>query len=221
MLVGLSTIAGGTKGGRHYTTATLIGYSSSDNDSATQNYGNFIIPRNGIVVVVALGRANTTYFSSCTIGGVTATLAVKNDVGVATYCPNAIVYREVVAGTYNVTINWNSAIMSSACAVYLIENYTSTTPHDTASENSEDLADTSASVSLDIPTNGVSLFGLSLVNNVAISWTNVFQDFQVQAGTESNRFSSGHKYSGAAISGHTATASFSGARNGIVAASWG
>lgn len=165
-------------GGKLPPTLTFNG-SYQSNTSATSVSTSFSIGTadSTRVVIIALGAGKdsggfaSNPYSSVTIGGVSATLAVYSNVNTA--CGPAIYYASVPTGT-SATVSFSIA---AACHPILVDcwsvtNLSSSTPSAT---NSAGGTATSQSASLTIPTYGFAIgcAGTGAASPTLSSWTNL------------------------------------------------
>lgn len=135
---------------------TYIGSVADASDLTTYNFGNFAIPRDGLVVVGAVGRnpAGTRTIGSVSIGGTNGSIYVNPS---GSFNPNGFAGRSVSAGTHNVSVTFSGAMLRASCHVWLLENLLSTTPVDTDGINNNTTG-TSYSLTADISADGFALY---------------------------------------------------------------
>lgn len=197
--------------------ASYVNAVTSSADATTYDFGNFLAPRNGLMIVGAHGvSGGAATISSVSIGGTNGSIA--GQFGGAAWTPFGFASRVVAAGNNNVSVTFSTGMVRAAIAVWLLTGYASSVP------NSIDGLDggsgsTSISVTIDIPENGVALFIHSHANTNAIGWSSA--DERADTGMETYQFGAADKLVTAAIAGHTETASWTGtAGRGICGASW-
>jgi hypothetical protein len=107
---------------------TWINQGDIATDGATFNFGNFVIPRPGLVIVTGAVRGDSggQNISSITIGGVAG--SVLADAAISTNNEMLFAARELPAGTYNVTMNCTGSVRRGSCDVWLLEDYQSSVP---------------------------------------------------------------------------------------------
>jgi len=197
--------------------ATFIASASSAANQTTYDHSTFVIPRAGLVVVVATAESGSTrQFSSCTIGGGAATVATYYASNVAVQ--GGIAYKEMAAGTHNVSVTYSGGVTSAGVGVYLIENYTSATPNDT--DNNYNGLSTAGTSTITIPANGVGIFGVAAAVSNDPTWSDATEDWSITP--ETNRFAGATLATETLLTDHVEIASF-GLASGVkltVAASW-
>lgn len=202
-------------------TKSFIDGATIISDQTSYNFGNFTIPRDGLVVAVftALGSSSRTV-ASISIGGTNGALVT----GTSSVYKVAIGSREVAAGTHNVTCvlsGANGFSSNAAVAVYLLEGYASPTAYD--SDTSADTTSTAYTASLDTPGSGAAFFGAVRVGTaVDGTWSSADNDYEATlnggSGNRQHEFAS-RLTSTEAPSTETVTYSSSEAGR-IAAASW-
>lgn len=126
--------------------ATLLSVANS----TTQNFGDLVVPGDGLLVVIVMGRYTSTgAVNSLTIGGVNGTVVLSP---VVSLHPARIASRSVTGGTYDITATFNWPVFHSAAACWLITGHASDTAVDAAAADSA--AATSRSLVLDYPGGG-------------------------------------------------------------------
>lgn len=197
---------------------TFIGSAGDGTNLTTYNHGSFVIPRAGLVVAVAMGQisgSNRT-FSSCTIGGGAATVAVAY--GVSENVQGGIAYREMSAGTHNVSVTYSNSLNTAGVGVYLIENYSSTTPTDTAVAVSGFVTTTENTITIN--ENGAAIFGAGAVSFTdAPTWSDAIQDWSISPDS-SGRFSGATLATDTTLTDHVETITHSGGTRLLMSAAW-
>lgn len=134
-----------------------------------------------VVVMLYSNSAGQRDVTSFTIGGNTATLLFTNNANYSTARTVTHFYGLLIPAGTTATMqaNWTAAVDQSAISVYAV--YGSTTPSvaQTAANNNV----TSASVSLTIPVGGVGVGAFGSGNGGTVTWTNLTEDADVNAGT--------------------------------------
>mgnify|MGYP000883373800 CR=1 FL=1 len=119
-------------GGRKKPKVTFLGYNSFQTNLSTYNFGNFTVPRKGLLVVIAYAIGSTAQTgNSITVNGSPISLSLTN--------PSANVWKyaagcvEIAPGTYPISLilsGNNGGDPSANIGVYLIEDYISPIPTD-------------------------------------------------------------------------------------------
>lgn len=205
-------------------TLTYISQATNSTDQTTYNFGDFSIPRAGLVIVAAVLRSgsNARTVSSVSIGGTNGSI---HDTNASDQQKRATASRVVSAGNNNVTVTLSGSNGSNAIAavgVWLLENYSSATPVG----SSGDLAN-SAITSIDAVFNysagGVGVYGHYHNNNSATGWSTANDQYDAivnDSGGNARRFSFADKTTVSAITPHTETASWTSSSGMITGGSW-
>lgn len=151
-------------------TSTLLGTATINSTVAIQDFGNFVVPREGVVVVLFTGYGSSARsMSSISIGGVTANLIA--DTG-SDAIKAGIAYLFVTPGTVNVSVTLNGGNGSSAdsrVSVWLLEYYASPVHYDSTSPAKD--SGSSHTATMAIPVNGIAFYAMVKTNTGAVSWT--------------------------------------------------
>ena len=176
---------------------TYIGTSVDNSDTATHTYPDHAIGAAAsdreVIIAVNYDDNATNSLSSATIGGETATIHV--DTGTTSGIPPgvAIISALVDTGTTGtIVLNFTAAIRHSAVNVYRAVDLTSRTPHATDSATVNGGA--SASLSVNVPANGILLAGAVIKANKTATWTGATKNAETgwtEEGTESAASESG------------------------------
>lgn len=162
----------------------------------------------GIIVIVNGGGENRNY-TSCTIGGVTATEIVQAGAG-ATNTSIAMYYAEPSGTSGNVVCDSADGNMARGQISVLSITGHNSTPTDTDYFESSTNSNT-GSLSMDLPENGVCIMAASSNSNVTFTWTNATELFDFQVSGESHSMSGAVRTASSAETGtsisYTATAS--------------
>lgn len=201
---------------------TYIGSNQNTTDQTTYDFGNFVIPREGLVVVTAAARNGTTTsksVSSVSIGGTNGTLS--GPISGAINHAGVIARRRVPAGTYNVTVTFSVSMLRAAVDVWLIENNLTDTPLAHGSNNAASAMAVSTTA-FEVPAGGIAIFQSwqGTTGSTSASWSTATERSDRSAEIV---FTGADLTSLAGIASHTETATFSGGANqltSILAASW-
>jgi hypothetical protein len=189
--------------GDAFSTAALTSYS----------FGNFTSTESGIFVVMFTSRGSSARsISSITVGGDSSTL-----IGASTSTDNNVVCGHLVktAGTYNVTVNLSGsrggpADPASTVSVWLLTNYNSSSPVDSAITGKSSASN--GSVSINTESQGISIYALLVDtdNAITISWSGASSQYLY---TGRRKHDHAYVFPTATQSGYTETASWSGSFN--------
>lgn len=185
-------------------TYTFIGSTSSTLTTASISFGNFTLSNAGLAVVVVTSYGDTSRgVSSITIGGNSTTNVTTGNGTINA----AIGYRSMSAGTHNVTLNLTGfrslSTAGSIASVWLVENAMSLSPVDSGTLAPAN--NTFASVTLDYPAGGFSVYGFTLAGSGAVSWSSATDE--VDSVITGTRQSHAFFHPTAAASNHTETVS--------------
>lgn len=135
-----------------------VGSNTISTDLTTYDFGNFVIPADGLVVVGIAGRSTSgsRTISSLTVGGVAADERLDTGDG-ANANPSGFYTIAKTAGTHNITLTWSGAMNRAGCFVWLLQNYNSAVPTDTDGLNTS-VSGTSVTVTLDISAGGAAFY---------------------------------------------------------------
>lgn len=198
---------------------SFVALVTSNADDSFYDFGNFVVPADGLLIVGALGRntngANITV-ASVSIDGSAAPMFV-NPAGSST--PVAIAALPVLAGNRNVSISLSGGVLRAAAAAWLMTNYSSALPFDVDGTNSGNV--TSASATLDVAKGGATVF-MHMHNNDAGSYSTASNSVAPSTIEGGSIIQPGHLLPTASVAGHVETVSWGGASraSGIAAASW-
>lgn len=147
---------------------TYINSSLVATTTAVIDFGNFNAPAAGLMVVGCRARGAGAFgVTSISIGGTNGTLI--SDGGTSTD-PVALVYRAVAAGNNNVTVTWSTTHSGGGgVAVWLIENYLSATPFNTAVPASGSAS--TGVATLNLAAGGCAIYMASHANTDAAGWS--------------------------------------------------
>lgn len=206
------------RGGAAPLALQFIGVATSGSDLTTYNFGNFVIPQPGLVIVGVSGQGNAgaVSVSGVTIGEAAASVVVTSS---NEQRPSGVAALAVAAGTHEITVTFSSGRNAAGCAVWLLTGYSSSTPFATASLDT-DTAAASIDAVLDVPADGIAVFTSMHLNSNAYGWSSAVEraDQDAEAGS---RYSAADLASAVLLTGHTETASWTGsATRTIAAASW-
>lgn len=190
-----------------------LGQASSGANAQTFNFGSFVAPSAGELVVAAFSiGATQSVTTSISIGGANGTMIQKDGPTIATQ-KFAMAYREVPAGSHNVTLNLQGltgASSSTGVFVWFIKNYVSAAPATSAKITPG--SGTSYSLTMNLPARSVALYA-TLKNGTgggagtSSSWSSATKNDDQLWGT-GRRASAATLVSVAAQSGHVETVSF-------------
>lgn len=195
---------------------TFIGSASSSTNATSYDFGNFTALTNGLLIVLALTSGGSAdIIASVSIGGVNGALRVNPSGGIDASC---VATRAVSAGSHNVTVTRALSAARASVHVWLLTGYSSEIPAATVGLNNGS-SGTSAILSLNIPANGVAVFGVFHDNNNGTSWSSAVS--QGDLSVETRRHAGADKSTVNALLPHMETASWTtSARYAFVAASW-
>jgi hypothetical protein len=149
----------------------------NSSDLTTYDFGDVSVPSDGLLVVVANGRASGfRTVSSISIGGTSATIHRQLDIAQAG--PIAVASLEVTAGNRNITVAFSGGMARAAVGVWLLTGYSDVAPvHSDVKYNPG--SGVSETVTLNFPeTGGFAIYGVMANNgNSAFSWTNAASHF--------------------------------------------
>lgn len=207
--------------------AVYIGGGTFTTNASSYDFGNFVIPYDGLVVAAftAMGSDSRTV-SSIDIGGTNSTINVSNT---SADSKAAIASRRVAAGTHNVTVTLSATNgtvdefgTGAAIGVFLLTGQASDTPNDTDIA-AETTAAQSRSVTVDISDHGVAIFGGMFGRNVGSSWSSATEDADTGIASGAACVATfAHKAVTTAIAGHTETVTWSGGNDmcRMIGAAW-
>lgn len=159
---------GGGKVTRFYRQLLSSGVSSSSFNFGGVTFGDEEAKR----LIVCVGRNNIQGLTSCTIGGVAASILLNvGNVNVKSW----IAAAEAPIGTSGTILFGFSGATVMAAAVYSLYGASALTPFATGSDTSNPLA-----AALNVPANGVVLAGAGdAIAGASSSWANVTEDVDV------------------------------------------
>jgi hypothetical protein len=152
-----------------------------DSGASSYTFTNTNIGGAGLIVVVIHGERGTGSYSvsSCTIGGVSATIHLNPSV--ETSC--AIVSAVITSGsTATISVTFDQTLSRCAIGVYRVTGYVSTTPVATGTQTVT--SGTSLSTTLNTSANGIVIAGVtSSTTNSGFTWTNITENYEVRSST--------------------------------------
>jgi len=157
------------------------------------------------VYIAGIFSTGSISISSCTIGGVSATLAVS--AGDTSY-PTAIYYASVPSGTTgDVVVTFNTTVSDCAIGVWSLYDVNAT-PKSSGGKNTS-----TAFPSISFAANDIGIFG-DFPGGAGTTWTNATEDFDVAS------WHTGASYQAVSAGSRTVSNSFSDATYGAYAV-WG
>lgn len=196
---------------------TFINSGTSTSDATSYNWGNFNAATAGLMVVGAVGRSGSSVSTStCSIGGTNGTIHQDNGGSVTNTA--AVCSRAVSSGNNNVTVSYSTTCLRAGVGVWLLTDLVSNTP--SGGDAASAAGATSVGVTLDIPANGVAIYAHGHANTNLTTWSDAIErlDTAVEA---TSVVSVADAEVGAAQTGHTETASWTGSQSaGLAGASW-
>lgn len=167
---------------------TYVTNVSSVANGSSYTFSNTNIGGAGLIVVAihgGQGGSTSWTVSSCTIGGVSATIHVNPSAP-----DTCAIASAVITSGSTATISFSVAgatLQRAVVGVYRITDYQSATPVATASQNIT-TGDT-RTVTLNTSNNGVVIAGTSHSDNRSFTWTNATENYDVVLSETSNSFS--------------------------------
>lgn len=154
---------------------TYIGTNSSAADLVTYDWGNFNIPRAGLLIVGVAGKRADNNFgqvSSITINGTVVSgvsLLARSAINAGRTAFAAVA---VAAGSRNVQCSFTNGMYRAGCAVWLAEQLNSNSPvaADSLSPNDNTLA-TDISLTLTVNTGGFATYIMTRNGLASSSWS--------------------------------------------------
>jgi hypothetical protein len=124
-----------------------------------------------LVAVGHVRQSSGSDQSSVTIGGVSATIVIQSGGSINR---SFIAIALVPTGTSG-TVAWSGSAQASAVNLYSLTGLQSTTPHDTATDNSTSNAD-EQTLDLNVPEGGAVVSGGASSSNDSMTWNGLSQD---------------------------------------------
>jgi len=163
--------------------STFIGTkgTNSSTTSYSQSFLGNTIPPGLIVVVVHNEGGGGVTPTSVSIGGQAAAMAVESNSALASEHVS-IWYGVTTASSLSVSVVYSSAPVRSGVGVYKIENYTSSTPYLTGTDDDGGTATASLSVETERRLNRgyVIIAGATSGDEYAHTWSGVTEDYDEQ-----------------------------------------
>lgn len=191
MLPGIHSAIAGAR--RNAPLLTGLGDLTITTNSTTYNYGNVVVPRAGLLIAcptIPLGSSANRTFSSVSVGGVAMTI---HQTQVARYQQAVVASKEVAAGTFAMqSVVSGTGAMNSAISLYLLEEYESPTPYDTAYFN-QNSGGTPCAVAMDVPDYGVAIFAHVRWGGASDTvWVGATEDADINMESNTNRHSTAY-----------------------------
>lgn len=207
-------------------TLTYISQATNATNQTIYDFGNFTMPRGGLALVSFVSRGSLARtVTSVSIGGTNGTIY---DTNASDNFKRATVARVVTSGVQNVTVTLsasNGANCAAAVGVWLLENYTSSTPVGSSGAVVSTAAVASISAVFNFGANDYGVYGHMHRSSDATTWNTATEEYDAvvaDSGGVDNRISFADKFSSAAITPHTETSSWgSSAGATITGGSWG
>jgi hypothetical protein len=186
----------------------------------TVNFGDYTMPREGLLIAVFMSRGDSNRtVSSCTIGGSAGTIATQ--AGGTNNTKVAVGYRRVGAGVQAVSFTMSGSSGSNnnhVCSVWCLSGNLSDTPTSAAANTA---GGTVKTITLDILGGGISVYGTvpQSSGSPSITWSTATQ---VNLTTlNSRRHSSAEKYAATTLTAHAETVTWGSSQStGQCGASW-
>jgi len=160
---------------------------SDTTDASTYTFTGVNIGGPGLIVVNLHGGQGTGTawtVSSCTIGGVSATIHVNPSDPDSCAIASAVITSGTTA---DISFTATTTLLRAVVGVYRITGYQSATPVATASQTTNASTDT-RTVTLDTSANGVVIAGTSHADSSTFTWTNATENYDVTLAETSNSF---------------------------------
>lgn len=171
-------------------TPAVVSYITNVSDIANASTYNFTavnIGGPGLIVVNlhgGQGTATAWTVSSCTIGGVSATVHVNPSSPDSCAIASAVITSGTTA---DISFTATTTLARAVVGVYRITDYQSVTPVATASQTTNASTDT-RTVTLNTSAGGVVIAGTSNSDPSSFTWTNATENYDVTLSETSNSF---------------------------------
>lgn len=178
-------------------TVSWLGYFASDANSATYNFGTITVPRDGLLVAVAVSNGTTSrVINGVLLGGVAASYFEAGDQH--TSC-TAIGTSFVSAGDVAVSITQSGTAQRAGVGLWLVEGASSATPYDSQWARGSSIS--SVAMVMDYPAaGGVGVYGLIKTSANNVTWDNATERADLVLESSSAGAWADRSASGAAVS---------------------